>query len=52
MTGEQIDDAVRLYEAGQSLAKIGAELGVEAGTVRRALMKRGIRLRDTHGRRR
>ncbi|BBX25032.1 hypothetical protein MALV_01570 [Mycolicibacterium alvei] len=52
ITDEQIDDAVHLYELGESLAKIGAHLGAEAGTVRRALLNRGVRMRDTHGRER
>lgn len=50
LTDEQVDDANHLYEAGQSLAKIGAKLGVEAGTVRRALLRYGVKMRDTHGR--
>ena len=52
LTNEQIDDAAQLYQAGQSLAKIGIKLGVEASTVRRALLSRGVRMRDTHGRER
>lgn len=50
LTDEQIREARKLYESGQSLAKVGAHLAVEAGTVRRALMKHGVRMRDTHGR--
>lgn len=52
LTGEQIANATDLYGAGQSLAKIGIKLGVEAGTVRRALLKQGVQMRDTHGRQR
>lgn len=50
LTIEQIDDAAQLYEAGQSLAKIGTRLGVDHGTVWRALKRRGVPMRDTHGR--
>jgi hypothetical protein len=42
---EQIDEAVRLYGAGWSLARIGEQLGADAGTVH-------ARLRDTHARER
>ena len=35
LTDEQIAEAVRLYESGLSLAKIGAKVGVDHGTVRR-----------------
>lgn len=52
LTNEQIDDAARLYEAGQSLAKIGRQLGVDHGTVWRQLKNCGVRMRDTHGRER
>jgi hypothetical protein len=37
---------------GQSLAQIGAHLGVDHGTVWRQLRKRGVKMRDTHGRER
>jgi hypothetical protein len=47
---DQVDHAVRLYRAGQSLARIGARLDVDAGTVHSALRARGVRMRDTHGR--
>ena len=49
LTDEQIADAVRLYESGLSLAKIGAEVGVDHGTVRRQLLRHSVRMRDTHG---
>ncbi|GFG50762.1 hypothetical protein CQY20_33890 [Mycolicibacterium agri] len=52
LNDDKIAKAAHMYAAGNSLAKIGAHLGVEAGTVRRALLKRGVKMRDTHGRRR
>jgi hypothetical protein len=47
---EQIEEAQRLYEAGWSLARIGAEFGVDHTVVRRQLIRHGVRMRDTHGR--
>lgn len=52
LTDEQIDDAVKLYAEGKSLAWIGKRLRVDHGTVWRQLRKRGVRMRDTHGRER
>lgn len=46
----QIDQAVSLYAGGQSLAKIAPQLECDPGTVRLALIKTGVRLRDCHGR--
>jgi DNA invertase Pin-like site-specific DNA recombinase len=50
MTPDVIEQATQLCESGQSLAQVGAHLGVDHGTVWRALKKRGVRMRDTHGR--
>lgn len=48
---EQIGEAQRLYEdAGWSLARIGEKFGVDHGTVWRQLRKRGVQMRDAHGR--
>jgi hypothetical protein len=52
LTVEQTSEAARLYESGWSLAKIGAHLCVDHGTVWRALKKRGVKMRDTHRRER
>jgi hypothetical protein len=41
--------AIRLYEDGWSLARIGDRLGVDASTAWTALKTQGIALRDTHG---
>lgn len=46
---EQIDEAVRLYKAGDSLAKIGRKLGVDHGTVRARLLEPGVSMRSTAG---
>ena len=51
-TQEQVDDAVRLYGEGWSTQRIGDKLGVYPQTVRRQLLERGVRMRDTHGRER
>ena len=42
---DQVGTAARLYEQGQSLSKVGICLGVDAGTVRQALITRGVRMR-------
>lgn len=52
LTDDQIDEAANLYTDGKSLAWIGKYLGVDHGTVWRQLRKRGVRMRDTHGRER
>jgi hypothetical protein len=49
---EQVAVAVGLYLGGWSLARVGGRFGVEAHTVRSALLKQGVRMRDTHGRER
>lgn len=50
LSPEQIQHAVLLYAQGQSLAKIGKALGVDAGTVQGHLREQGVQMRDTHGR--
>jgi hypothetical protein len=50
LSPKQIEEAVRLYEAGWSLARIGTKLGVDAGTVQAGLRERGVKMRDAHGR--
>jgi len=48
----QIDEAVRLYEGGWSLARIGERMGINPTTVLTKLQGRGVRMRDTQGRER
>ena len=47
---EVVDEIVRLYESGLSLAKVGVQTGYGSSTVLNLLRKRGIQTRDTHGR--
>jgi hypothetical protein len=49
LTNDQVAEAAPLYASGLSLAKIGVRLGVDHGTVWRQLRKRGVKMRDTHG---
>ncbi len=46
----QVDDAIRLYDSGWSLARIGNHLSVDSTTVLNRLRERDIPTRDTHGR--
>lgn len=39
-------EAIRLYEAGHSLAAIGKQMDVSADTIRKALIDQGVRLRS------
>lgn len=50
MTEDQTDEAARLYEGGLSLAKVGGKLGFGTNTVRDALLRRGVMMRDPHWR--
>lgn len=52
LTDGQIVKAAQMYADGMSLAKIGAHLGLDHGTVWRQLVKRGVKMRDNHGRER
>ncbi len=52
LSGDQVDEAVVLYRQGKSLAMIGSELGVDAGTVHDRLREQEVIMRDTHGRER
>jgi DNA-binding CsgD family transcriptional regulator len=47
-----VNEACDLYRSGKSLADIGAVFSVDPGTVRRALTKVGVPMRDPHGRER
>jgi len=52
LSSEQIQHAVLIYAQGKSLAVIGSELGVDAGTVHDRLREQGVIMRDAHGRER
>ena len=42
---ERLGEAIRLYQAGQSLRSVGLVLGVHATTVRSYLLKAGVKPR-------
>lgn len=46
---EQIADAARRYEEGQSLAKVAATIGSSPNTVRSRLIEMGVTMRSTAG---
>jgi len=50
LSTEQIYEAVKLYEDGWSLARIGEYLSVDPTTVLNRLRERGIPTRDAQGR--
>jgi hypothetical protein len=43
--------AIRLYQQGWSLARVGAHLNRDAGTIQHVLIRAGVPRRDNHGRR-
>ena len=45
LTDEQYAHAVRLYREGNSLARVGARLGFDAETNRKALREHGVHIR-------
>ena len=49
MSADDTEKAAGLYRAGDSLGTIGEVFGVDPGTVRRALIKLGVPMRDCHG---
>ncbi|MGY2060963.1 hypothetical protein ACW9HQ_39355 [Nocardia gipuzkoensis] len=53
LSDEQVDRATELYaEERLTLKQVGAKLGVDAGTVRLALLRRGVLMREPVARRR
>jgi hypothetical protein len=50
LTETQIDEAVRLYESGLSLARVGERVGAAPRTIQLRLREREMSLRDCHGR--
>ena len=49
LTDEDVAQAACWYQEGWSLARIGAELGADASTVRRALLRIGVQARPRPG---
>jgi len=49
-TIRQVDEIVRLYESGLSMAKVAEQVGVSARTVFNYLREIGVQTRDAHGR--
>ena len=47
---QQAIEAVRLYGEGLSAFRIGERIGAQHNTVRQELIRRGVRMRDSHGR--
>ena len=47
--GDALVEAGRLYRDGWSLARLGERYNVDAGTVRRALLKSGVQTRPRRG---
>ncbi len=45
LSAEQVDQAVQLYAAGESLARIGKRFDVDAHTVGRRLRENGVAIR-------
>jgi hypothetical protein len=50
LLAEEVDEAMQLYQAGQSLRKLGLHFGVRDTTVRSALLRAGVKMRDCQGR--
>ncbi|WP_220139910.1 hypothetical protein [Nocardia huaxiensis] len=47
LSEQQVDRAVELYLGERlTLKQVGAKLGADAGTVRLALLRRGVRMRE------
>ncbi len=52
LVSEEIMRATQLYQSGRSLAAIGRHFGVNASTIRTALLRAGVAMRDCQGRER
>jgi hypothetical protein len=50
LTPQQIDHAVKAYQAGSSSEMIGDLLGVDASTIWRTLRRERLKMRDSYGR--
>ena len=49
LSDRQLSQAIELYAQGLSLLNVSRQLGVNHGTVRRALLKAGVAIRPRHG---
>jgi DNA-directed RNA polymerase specialized sigma24 family protein len=49
LPADRLDQARTLYQSGLSLRAVGAEVGCDAETVRKALKAAGIRIRPRNG---
>ena len=49
LQGERLDEAIRLYGQGKSLAKVGARLGVSPDAVADTLRRVGVKVRPKPG---
>jgi lambda repressor-like predicted transcriptional regulator len=49
LTGNALNEAVKVYEAGSSLSELSRELGLPVTTIRLALMRAGVTLRKRPG---
>ena len=52
MSLKDASTAVQLYQQGWSLARVGAHLNRDAGTIQNVLIRAGVPRRDSHGRER
>jgi transposase-like protein len=50
LTADEIAEATRLYASGLTVTKVATAIGRGDNAVRNALIRAGVRLRDTHGR--
>lgn len=50
MSEVELQEARRLYEGGLSLVEVGKRLDRDHSTIYKALKRRGVRMRDNHGR--
>jgi lambda repressor-like predicted transcriptional regulator len=49
LEGERLDGAIQAYKSGESIISIANRLGVAGDTIRKALIKAGVRMRPRRG---
>lgn len=52
LQGDELKEARRLYESGQSAATVAEHFAIDASTVYRTLKREGVQMRDPQGRER